>query len=53
MPNNRLLTSEDKALGVKIGGLRQTAYSDSHKEMVKKMIVSSPEKHSKNGKNEN
>jgi hypothetical protein len=51
--NNRLLTSEDKALGVKIGGMRQTAYSDSHKEMIKKMIVTSPEKHSKFEKKEN
>lgn len=50
MQNNKL---EDKSLGVKIGGMRQTAYSDSHKEMIKKMIVNSPEKHSKNGKNEN
>lgn len=53
MPSNRLLTSEDKALGVKIGGMRQTAYSDSHKEMIKKMIVNSPEKHSKFERNEN
>lgn len=50
MHNNRL---EDKSLGVKIGGLRQTAYSDSHKEMIKNMIVpNSPEKQSKNGKND-
>ena len=32
---NPEVQEDEQAIGVKIGGMRPTAYSDSHKELVK------------------